>query len=153
LVRAFLDSATAHFGFLASAHGLAVTTETSMDMQGIVRYTGTAVIVEVKYADDRDHYLTVTVGRPVAAGAAKPVLYGLWRWLDALGVKDRRMTAAAGLWTPESIDRVNKDAAGVLRDVLPGILAAGPDVRRAMDDAEAADRRYYALPLEQRRTD
>lgn len=146
------DAVIREFGFLTREHDLALTEKTWVEWALTLRYSGRRVVVELAYADDRDHYLTVAVGR-CCTGAGEPgKLYGLWAWLDALGVRDRRITSAAGLYSVESIQRVARESAAVLSDYLPRIRSATADLEAAMVAQLAARKRIYDLPVEEQRT-
>ena len=150
LVRAFREAATQHFRFLITSYGLTVTHDPFDDWALTLRFTGPAVIVQVDYADDRDHYLNVCVGQ--SAAGQPTILYSLSEWLDALGVRERRMTHAGSLWEPEQVRRVAHESAAVLADYLPRILSAGADVQATLAHRREEYMRIRNLPLDQQRT-
>lgn len=152
LVEAFIASATAHFCFLVEVYALIVVVDDNgFEWVATMRYSGHGLVVHVEYADDRNHFFCVTVGRPTPGGP-DPVMYGLSEWLDALGIRERRITEAGSLWEPDQVERSVRDAAAVLSDFLPKILSAGEDVAAILVARREAYMRVRSLLTEQQRT-
>ena len=151
LVDFFLGHVPGHYEFLVTAHAMTLAVEVIEGQWVALRYRRPDLVIEVSYGDDRDHYFGVTVAR-ADSGESSPVAYGLSEWLQEIG-GENWWVHMAGLWTEEAIDRHARRAADALRDGLPCILAAGPEVREAFDRRRAAAEAIYRLPPDQWRTD
>ena len=145
LIPRFIAEATERLAPLAERHGYTLDSS-SEDWQGEVTLTRRGSSIRVSYGD-RELTGKVEVSRRgrLLSGAAE---YALWEWLDALDLVEAPATYVDWLQTPQQLSDFVRDAALVLEQHLPAILAAGPETLSRMESARAAriaqDRELWA---------